>query len=152
GEGGGDGEGGGQFPIHAVLEVRGDVYFPVEKFEEYNAERGEMGLRTFANPRNAAAGSLRQKDPAETAKRPLAMICHGIGHVEGWRPESQHDACRALEAWGFHVSRATKRVTGAEGVVKQMLHWGQHRHDAEHEIERLEAKGDELAGQSAPGA
>ena len=142
----------GEFPIPAVLEVRGEVYFPVEKFEEYNAERGEMGLRTFANPRNAAAGSLRQKDPAETAKRPLAMICHGIGHVEGWRPESQHDAYRALEAWGFHVSGDTRRVTAAEDVVKQMLHWGEHRHDAEHEMDGLVVKVDELAEQRALGA
>ncbi|WJY99603.1 DNA ligase [Corynebacterium hansenii] len=141
-----------EFPVPDVLEVRGEVYIPVGEFDSLNAARAEAGQRTFANPRNAAAGSLRQKDPAETAKRPLAMICHGIGHVEGWRPSSQHDAYRALAAWGLHVSPYTKRVESAEDVVAQMLHWGEHRHDAEHEMDGLVVKVDDLGEQRALGA
>ncbi|WP_295627164.1 NAD-dependent DNA ligase LigA [uncultured Corynebacterium sp.] len=140
------------YPVPAVLEVRGEVYIPVGEFDRLNAERAEAGRRTFANPRNAAAGSLRQKDPAETAKRPLAMICHGIGHVEGWRPTTQHDAYLALEAWGLHVSPYTRRVEDGEDVVKQMLYWGEHRHDAEHEMDGLVVKVDDLAEQRALGA
>lgn len=141
-----------EYPVPAVLEVRGEVYIPVDAFDGLNAERAEAGQRTFANPRNAAAGSLRQKDPAETAKRPLAMICHGIGHVEGWRPDAQHDAYLALAAWGLHVSPYTKKVEAAEDVVKHMLYWGEHRHDAEHEMDGLVVKVDALAEQRALGA
>ena len=140
------------YPVPEVLEVRGEVYIPVEEFGNLNAERAAAGQRVFANPRNSAAGSLRQKDPAETAKRPLAMICHGIGHVEGWRPASQHDAYLALAAWGLHVSPYTRRVESADDVVKQMLHWGEHRHDAEHEMDGLVVKVDDLGEQRALGA
>ncbi|QGS35931.1 NAD-dependent DNA ligase LigA [Corynebacterium xerosis] len=140
------------YPVPEVLEVRGEVYIPIEEFGKLNAERAAAGQRVFANPRNSAAGSLRQKDPAETAKRPLAMICHGIGHVEGWRPASQHDAYLALAAWGLHVSPYTRRVESADDVVKQMLHWGEHRHDAEHEMDGLVVKVDDLGEQRALGA
>lgn len=142
----------GDYPVPEVLEVRGEVYIPVGEFDGLNADRAAAGQRTFANPRNAAAGSLRQKDPAETAKRPLAMICHGIGRVEGWRPTSQHEAYLALAAWGLHVSPYTKRVTSAEEVVERMRHWGEHRHDAEHEMDGLVVKVDDLAEQRALGA
>lgn len=140
------------YPVPDVLEVRGEVFIPVDEFGRLNAERAAAGQRIFANPRNSAAGSLRQKDPAETAKRPLSMICHGIGLVEGWRPRTQHDAYLALAAWGLQVSPYTKRVESAEDVVERMRHWGEHRHDARHEMDGLVVKVDDLAEQRALGA
>lgn len=139
-------------PIPEVLEVRGEVYLSLEEFERINAERVEAGQKPFANPRNCAAGSLRQKDTAEVAKRKLSMICHGIGHIEGWRPQSQHEAYEALAAWGFHVSPYIQRVTDVETVVKQMAYWGEHRHDAVHEMDGLVVKVDSLSEQRALGA
>lgn len=138
--------------IPAVLEVRGEVYISLEEFERINADRVEAGQKPFANPRNAAAGSLRQKDVAEVAKRRLSMICHGIGHIEGWRPQSQHEAYQALDQWGFHVSPYTEQVHSADDVVKQMQYWGEHRHDAIHEMDGLVVKVDSLAEQRALGA
>ncbi|MGV0801599.1 NAD-dependent DNA ligase LigA, partial [Mycolicibacterium elephantis] len=83
-----------EFPLPKVLEVRGEVFFRVADFEELNAGLVAEGKPPFANPRNSAAGSLRQKNPAVTARRKLRMICHGIGHVEGFRPKSLHEAYR----------------------------------------------------------
>ena len=79
-------------PVPDVLEVRGEVFFRLADFEALNATLVEDGKAPFANPRNSAAGSLRQKDPAVTAQRKLRMICHGLGHVEGYRPATLHDA------------------------------------------------------------
>ncbi|WP_141764553.1 MULTISPECIES: NAD-dependent DNA ligase LigA [unclassified Corynebacterium] len=138
--------------IPDVLEVRGEVFISLEEFARINADRVEAGQKPFANPRNAAAGSLRQKDVAEVAKRRLSMICHGIGHIEGWRPQSQHEAYRALDEWGFHVSPYTKQVHSADDVVKQMQYWGEHRHDAIHEMDGLVVKVDSLSEQRALGA
>ncbi|WP_448851946.1 NAD-dependent DNA ligase LigA [Corynebacterium sp. 335C] len=143
---------GDDLPVPAFLEVRGEVYMRPDEFERINAARADAGQTPFANPRNAAAGSLRQKDPSVTAERNLNMICHGIGEISGWRPESQHAAYEALATWGFHVSPYTRRVAGADDVVKQMQHWGEHRHDAEHEMDGLVVKVDALSGQRALGA
>ena len=138
--------------IPEVLEVRGEVYISVEEFSQINAERVDAGQKPFANPRNAAAGSLRQKDVAAVAKRKLSMICHGIGHIEGWRPQSQHAAYEALREWGFHVSPYTKQVHSAEEVLAQVRYWDEHRHDAEHEMDGLVVKVDSLSEQRALGA
>lgn len=139
-------------PVPEFLEVRGEVYLRPDRFEELNEARSEANLTAFANPRNAAAGSLRQKDPEVTRQRRLSMICHGIGAITGWRPESQHKAYEALATWGFHVSPYTELVRGADDVVKHMKHWGEHRHDAEHEMDGLVVKVDALAEQRALGA
>lgn len=138
--------------VPAVLEVRGEVYISLEEFERINADRVEAGQKPFANPRNAAAGSLRQKNVEEVAKRRLSMICHGIGHIEGWQPQSQHEAYTALDEWGFHVSKYTKQVHTADEVVERMRYWGEHRHDAEHEMDGLVVKVDALSEQRALGA
>ncbi|NED67470.1 NAD-dependent DNA ligase LigA, partial [Streptomyces sp. SID10244] len=90
--------------IPHVLEVRGEVFFRGEDFAALNASLVADGKAPFANPRNSAAGSLRQKNPQVTARRRLRMICHGIGHTEGWRPASLHDAYLAIGAWGLPVS------------------------------------------------
>src|SRR5919112_703310 len=86
-----------EFP---VPKVRGEVFFRVADFEDLNAGLVADGKPPFANPRNSAAGSLRQKNPAVTARRKLRMICHGLGHAEGFKPKTLHDAYRALDAWG----------------------------------------------------
>ena len=99
-----------RYPVPDVLEVRGEVFFRLADFEALNAALVEDGKAPFANPRNSAAGSLRQKDPAVTARRKLRMICHGLGHIEGYRPATLHDAYLALAAWGLPVSDHTTRV------------------------------------------
>ncbi|MFD1811250.1 NAD-dependent DNA ligase LigA [Rhodococcus gannanensis] len=133
------------YPIPALLEVRGEVFFRLEDFEALNASLVAEGKAPFANPRNSAAGSLRQKNPAVTAKRRLGMICHGIGRTEGFDPVSQHDAYTALAAWGLPVSTHTARVQGADAVVERVAYWDEHRHDVEHEIDGLVVKVDEMS-------
>ncbi|CRK54086.1 DNA ligase [Rhodococcus sp. RD6.2] len=134
-----------EYPVPALLEVRGEVFFRLEDFEALNASLVAEGKAPFANPRNSAAGSLRQKNPAVTAKRRLGMICHGIGRTEGFDPVSQHDAYTALAAWGLPVSTHTARVQGADAVVAKVAYWDEHRHDVEHEIDGLVVKVDEMS-------
>jgi DNA ligase (NAD+) len=141
-----------EFPIPKVLEVRGEVFFRVADFEDLNAGLVAEGKPPFANPRNSAAGSLRQKNPAVTARRRLRMICHGLGHAEGFKPTTLHDAYRALEAWGLPVSDHTTRVQGLDAVTERIAYWGEHRHDVEHEIDGLVVKVDEVALQRRLGS
>ncbi|MFB1296727.1 NAD-dependent DNA ligase LigA [Mycobacterium sp. pW049] len=141
-----------EFPLPRVLEVRGEVFFRVADFEDLNAGLVAEGKPPFANPRNSAAGSLRQKNPAVTAKRRLRMICHGLGHAEGFAPKTLHDAYRALKAWGLPVSDHTAQVTGLEAVTERIAYWGEHRHDVEHEIDGLVVKVDDVSLQRRLGA
>ena len=141
-----------EFPVPAVLEVRGEVFFRVADFEELNAGLVAEGKPPFANPRNSAAGSLRQKNPAVTARRRLRMICHGLGKAEGFSPTSLHDAYRALDAWGLPVSTHTTRVRGIAAVAERIAYWGEHRHDVEHEIDGLVVKVDDVSLQRRLGA
>lgn len=141
-----------EYPIPKVLEVRGEVFIAVEDFEEVNALRVSEGGKPFANPRNAAAGSLRQKNPEDVKKRKLRMICHGIGALEGFAPSSQLDAYHALKAWGLPVSEYTEAVATADEVVAKMKYWEDHRHDAIHEMDGLVVKVDDIASQRALGA
>jgi DNA ligase (NAD+) len=141
-----------QFPLPKVLEVRGEVFFRVADFEDLNAGLVAEGKPPFANPRNSAAGSLRQKNPAVTARRKLRMICHGLGRAEGFRPKTLHDAYRALAAWGLPVSDHTARVQGIEAVTEHIAYWGEHRHDVEHEIDGVVVKVDEIALQRRLGS
>ncbi|ORV18173.1 NAD-dependent DNA ligase LigA [Mycobacterium celatum] len=140
------------YPIPDVLEVRGEVFFRLADFEALNAALVEDGKTPFANPRNSAAGSLRQKDPAVTARRKLRMMCHGLGHTEGFRPASLHDAYLALKAWGLPVSEHTTRVDGLAGVHERIAYWGEHRHDVDHEIDGVVVKVDEVALQRRLGS
>ena len=141
-----------KFPIPAVLEVRGEAFFMVADFANLNASLVEDGKAPFANPRNSAAGSLRQKNPAITARRPLRMICHGLGYTEGFTPATLHDAYLALKAWGLPVSDHTTRVSGLEAVRERIEHWGQRRHQIEHEIDGVVVKVDDFAQQRRLGA
>ena len=141
-----------EFPIPGVLEVRGEVFFRVVDFEDLNAGLVAEGKPPFANPRNSAAGSLRQKNPAVTARRKLRMICHGLGRSEGFSPKSLHDAYRALKAWGLPVSDHTASVQGIDAVTEHIAYWGEHRHDVEHEIDGVVVKVDEIALQRRLGS
>ena len=140
------------YPLPEVLEVRGEVFFRVADFQALNASLVEEGKNPFANPRNSAAGSLRQKDPAVTARRKLRMICHGLGHAEGFRPATQHDAYLALKAWGLPVSEHTTLVNDLAGVQERIDYWGEHRHEVDHEIDGVVIKIDEVALQRRLGS
>jgi DNA ligase (NAD+) len=141
-----------EFPLPRVLEVRGEVFFRVSDFEDLNAGLIAEGKPPFANPRNSAAGSLRQKNPAVTARRKLRMICHGLGRTEGFTPTTLHDAYRALKAWGLPVSEHTVQVRGLDAVTERIAYWGEHRHDVEHEIDGLVVKVDKVALQRRLGS
>ena len=133
-----------EYPIPTLLEVRGEVFFRLEDFQNLNAGLVAAGKPPFANPRNSAAGSLRQKNPAVTAQRRLRMYCHGYGRIEGFSPRSQSQAYDAFAAWGLPVSPHTLRVRGADAVVERMRYWGEHRHDIEHELDGLVVKIDDM--------
>ena len=141
-----------KFPTPEVLEVRGEVFFMLADFENLNASLVEAGKPPFANPRNSAAGSLRQKNPAITARRPLRMVCHGLGFTEGFRPASLHDAYTALKAWGLPVSDHTSRVQGLAAVQEKIGYWGERRHAIEHEIDGVVVKLNDFAQQRRLGA
>ncbi|WP_204870483.1 MULTISPECIES: NAD-dependent DNA ligase LigA [Nocardiaceae] len=134
-----------EFPVPTLLEVRGEVFFRLEDFQALNASLVEQGKPPFANPRNSAAGSLRQKNPAVTSRRRLGMICHGFGRMEGFAPAAQSVAYDALAAWGLPVSSHTALVQGVDAVVERMEYWGENRHSVEHEIDGLVVKVDEMA-------
>ena len=141
-----------KFPTPEVLEVRGEVFFMLADFADLNASLVEAGKPPFANPRNSAAGSLRQKNLAVTARRPLRMVCHGLGFTEGFRPPSLHDAYAALKAWGLPVSTHTSRVQGLAAVQEKIGYWGERRHSIEHEIDGVVVKLDDFAQQRRLGA
>lgn len=134
-------------PIPSLLEVRGEVFIAVEDFAAVNDARQRAGGKPFANPRNAAAGSLRQKDTQAVRTRRLRMICHGLGASEGFQPEHQEDVYRALDAWGLPVSPYTKVVESADEVLERVRYWADHRHDALHEMDGLVIKVNERASQ-----
>src|SRR5205085_607956 len=117
-----------EFPVPALLEVRGEVFLPVEAFERLNESLLEAGKAPFANPRNSAAGSLRQKDPRVTASRALDMVCHGIGERRGFEPKAQSHAYEALRAWGLPISEQVKVVPTLKDVEAYIENAGEHRH------------------------
>ncbi|WP_067544591.1 NAD-dependent DNA ligase LigA [Nocardia crassostreae] len=141
-----------EFPVPKLLEVRGEAFMTLADFENLNASIVAEGKAPYANPRNTAAGSLRQKDPAVTARRRLKMICHGFGRLEGFAPQSQYEAYRALAAWGLPVSAHTVQAQGADAVIDRISYWGEHRHDIEHEIDGQVVKVDDFALQRRLGA
>ncbi|HEY5200163.1 MAG TPA: NAD-dependent DNA ligase LigA [Acidothermaceae bacterium] len=132
-------------PVPELLEVRGEVYFPVAKFADLNASLVEAGKAPFANPRNAAAGSLRQKDPRVSASRPLRMVVHGFGAVGGFAPVRQSQAYEAFAAWGLPTSDRVRVVPTLTKVEEFIAHYGEHRHDVEHEIDGVVVKVDEVS-------
>ncbi|MCT2592592.1 NAD-dependent DNA ligase LigA [Streptomyces sp. N2-109] len=138
--------------IPALVEVRGEVFFPMERFEELNARLVEAEDKPFANPRNAAAGSLRQKDPRVTASRPLHMVVHGIGAREGFDIDCLSQAYELLGEWGLPTSRHTKVVEGLAGVREFIAYYGENRHSVAHEIDGVVVKLDEIPLQGRLGS
>ncbi|MDT3767785.1 NAD-dependent DNA ligase LigA [Gleimia hominis] len=135
------------------VEVRGEVYFPLSDFEELNTRREKLGKQRFVNPRNAAAGSLRQKDPQETAKRPLAMVAHGIGVFEGADlPDSQHEWYELMAGWGIPTSSYTRLVQTHEQVDEAIEYFAAHRTELSHEIDGVVFKIDSRSDQAQLGA
>jgi DNA ligase (NAD+) len=141
-----------EFPVPRVLEVRGEVFLPGEAFTALNESLVEAGKAPFANPRNSAAGSLRQKDPRITASRALSMVCHGIGYREGFTPDRQSEAYSALATWGLPVSDRVKVVDSLAGVEEFVEHYREHRHEVEHEIDGVVVKVDQVTLQRRLGS
>lgn len=110
-------------PIPDLVEVRGEVYMETEAFERLNRSRLQRNLPAFANPRNAAAGSLRQLDPRITAKRPLNMFCYGIGEISSPLFDTQYELMISLQQWGLRVNRPYLRVCGILGEVIDYCHY-----------------------------
>ena len=139
-------------PVPARVEVRGEVFFPVAGFAALNEELVAAGRAPFANPRNAAAGSLRQKDARVTASRPLAMTVHGIGAYDGPPLLRQSQAYELLHGWGLPTSTHFRVVATAAEAAAFIAHTGAHRHDVEHEIDGAVIKVDDRALQERLGA
>ncbi|MFE5399098.1 NAD-dependent DNA ligase LigA [Streptomyces sp. NPDC056568] len=136
-----------------LVEIRGEVYFPMEKFQELNARLNEAGDKPFANPRNAAAGSLRQKDPRVTATRPLHMVVHGIGVLEGYQGMTRlSQGYDLLKTWGLPTSPHNRVVDGLDGVREFIAYYGENRHSVAHEIDGVVVKLDEIRLQGRLGS
>ncbi|GAA4284855.1 NAD-dependent DNA ligase LigA [Brevibacterium daeguense] len=140
----------------AQVEVRGEVFFPVEQFAELNAALVEEGKSPFANPRNAAAGSLRQKDAAVTARRPLRMLVHGIAawtpaDAEHTEPAAQSEVYEQLRTWGLPISDYFRVFDDRQEIEAFIAHYGDHRDSVLHEIDGVVLKVDDLATQEELG-
>ncbi len=136
-----------------VLEVRGEVFFPVARFQELNAGLVAAGKAPYANPRNTAAGSLRQKDPRITASRSLSMVVHGVGRVEGGPSVStQSGWYEVLAGWGLPTAASAEVKPDLAGVQAFIDYYGEHRHDVVHEIDGVVVKVDDLALQRRLGS
>lgn len=135
-----------------LVEIRGEVFFPTAAFADLNASLVEAGKAPFANPRNAAAGSLRQKDPKVTATRPLRMLVHGIGARRGFDIERQSQAYERLRGWGLPTSDEVRVLDDIAAVQKFVTYHGEHRHDRSHEIDGIVVKVDEVPLQRQLGA
>lgn len=135
-------ETGGAPPIPERLEVRGEVILPKQAFEQLNAERAEHGEPLFVNPRNAAAGSLRQLDSRITATRPLDMLCYASGDLVGARFETHWEFLQALKAWGFKTSAENERCTGADAVVDYHRRMAERRQHLSYDVDGIVAKVD----------
>ncbi|MCL1898801.1 MAG: NAD-dependent DNA ligase LigA, partial [Micrococcales bacterium] len=127
-----------------ALDVRGEVYFPTEQFDALNLALAAQGQRTFVNPRNAAAGSLRQKDPSVTAGRPLSLVVHGVGRLDwdGPQPKTQSKLYELLDKWGLPVSGRARVVSSPAAVLEMIAEYADHRHDLEHQIDGVVIKVD----------
>ncbi|CAN5403409.1 NAD-dependent DNA ligase LigA [soil metagenome] len=145
---------GDDMPIPELVEIRGEVFFPPEAFEALNASLVEAGKAPFANPRNSAAGSLRQKDPRVTATRGLQMLVHGIGARTGFDISRQSQAYDVLGAWGLPISSRAKVLDDMDQVQEFIDYYRAHRHDddLEHELDGIVVKVDEVPVQRALGS
>ncbi|MFF4788745.1 NAD-dependent DNA ligase LigA [Streptomyces sp. NPDC001276] len=139
--------------VPRLVEIRGEVYFPMEAFQDLNARRVAAGEKPYANPRNSASGSLRQKDPKVTATLPLHMVVHGIGALEGYEGLTRlSEAYELLRSWGLPTSRHNRVVDDLDGVRAFIVHYGENRHSVEHEIDGVVVKLDEIPLQGRLGS
>ncbi|MET0692327.1 MAG: NAD-dependent DNA ligase LigA, partial [Propionibacteriaceae bacterium] len=136
----------------ALLEVRGEVYFAVSEFTALNESLVLDGKAPFANPRNAAAGSLRQKDPRVTASRNLGFVVHGIGATEGFTPSRLSEAYESLDGWGLPLGKRNQLCRNLSEVWSYISHYGDNRHSVEHEIDGVVIKLDERSVQDQLGS
>jgi len=137
--------------IPSLIEIRGEVFFPLAAFNELNDSLEESGKSLFANPRNGAAGSLRQKDPRVTAARPLSVVVHGVGARQGIEFESQSKAYEVLAGLGLPTSDRFKVCKTRAEVEKFIKFYEEHRHDVEHEIDGVVIKVDSISEQQQLG-
>lgn len=137
--------------VAGLVEVRGEVYLPKSVFQALNEERADQGLALFANPRNAAAGAIRQLDPKITASRPLAFFAYSIGRIDDTAPASQHESLARLAEWGFPVNPHQRLHPSLEGVLEFCRDWEQARDTVDYEIDGVVIKVDSLAYQKALG-
>ncbi|MGQ9689230.1 MAG: NAD-dependent DNA ligase LigA [Desulfobaccales bacterium] len=140
-----------ELPVPDLLEVRGEVYMDLVDFKKLNEERLAKGEPAFANPRNAAAGSLRQLDPAVTARRPLKIFCYGIGQVEGRTFQTHWEVLAALKAWGLRVNPLIAKRRGIEEAIRYHHDLEHQRHGLPYEIDGVVIKVDDLALQERLG-
>ncbi|WP_329023566.1 NAD-dependent DNA ligase LigA [Streptomyces sp. NBC_00690] len=138
--------------IPDLVEIRGEVFFPMDEFLELNARRVAAGEQPYANPRNSASGSLRQKDPRVTATLPLHMVVHGIGARQGFDIDCLSHAYDLLREWGLPTARHNKVVDSLDGVREFIAHFGENRHSMEHEIDGVVVKLDEIPLQGRLGS
>ncbi len=138
-------------PVPSRLDVRGEVYMDVDDFENLNKEREKNGEPPFANPRNAAAGSLRQLDPNITATRPLKIFCYGVGLVEGHTFKTQWEVLQTLKKWGLRVNPHVKKCSGIEEVVRFCRDFQEIRHTLPYGTDGVVVKVNDLAQQSILG-
>lgn len=143
---------GNRFPIPRLLEVRGEVYLGLSEFRKLNSKREEEGQPTFANPRNAAAGSVRQLDSTITAGRPLSLACYGVGSVQGVTYSTHGETLQALEEWGFKINKDIEVLLGARPAVDYHRRMEQRRDNLPFEIDGVVIKVDDLASQARLGA
>ncbi|HTR73338.1 MAG TPA: NAD-dependent DNA ligase LigA [Solirubrobacteraceae bacterium] len=147
----------GQIPLHVedappLLEVRGEVYMSLRDFAALNERRAEAGEATFMNPRNSAAGTIRQLDPADAAKRPLSMWCYQVGVVEGLSFEAHSEALAWLKEHRFRVNPDIKAIDSEDEVIAQCLEWQARRGELEFEIDGVVVKVDDLGLQRRLGS
>ena len=128
-----------------LVEVRGEIYLPIADFKALNERRAEAGESTFANPRNAAAGAIRQLDPAIAAQRPLSIWCYGLGASRGLDPATHSEEVEWLAERGFKVNPEIEHHAGVESVVKRCRWWEERREQLDFEIDGVVVKVDERA-------
>lgn len=139
-------------PAPELLEVRGEVYMDLSEFKKLNEQRLSQGEPAFANPRNAAAGSLRQLDPSITAARPLKIFCYGVGEVRGRSFASHWEVLQTLKTWGFRVSELIEQGEGIDAAIAYHRRLEQQRHGLPYEIDGMVIKVDSLSLQERLGA
>jgi DNA ligase (NAD+) len=139
-------------PAPELLEVRGEVYMDLEEFRQYNDERLAQGEPAFANPRNAAAGSLRQLDPKITAARPLKIYCYGVGEVRGRNFDTHWEVLQTLKQWGLRVNPLIEQGRGIEAAIDYHQRLEHQRHGLPYEIDGMVIKVDPLVLQERLGS